>query len=384
MSTSLKEESLERSDLQALRELAKRHQLPGSNSLGKSALIERLRLLSALKKQSKQELQKSAEKLLVGGSGDLKRSDLILRLVTDDGARAHLLQKVSPGRAADAHVSRSPRGGRARRILAIALMTTGSTGTLVGLLGALLMPLAGIRTHAWVKQNMARAQVQAQSAGALLRSVTSSLESGTAALQDAKATLASLGDTMDATEPFLASVETLVSDQAPETFEASQDAIVSAAVAASSVDQFLRTLDSIRLITGVTYRPEAPLDESINNVAQSLEPLAPGFREVGDDLSQVRQELVLMEPQLVRVEQDLEVLSLQVHRVIEALEDQVELLEGFSKLVDQGGSNISRALSWVFGGLTLGCLWLAFSQSTVFIVGRELWQRGRVIDDPES
>jgi hypothetical protein len=364
--------------------LAKQHQIPGSNSLGKNALIERLRLLSALQKHSKQELQKSAEKLLEGGSGDLKKSDLILRLVTDDGARAKLLQKVSPVRTADAHVSLRPQGGRVRRIMAIALMATGSLGTLMGLLGALLMPLAGIRTYAWVKQNMTRAQSQAQSAGALLRTVTSSLESGIAALQDTKATLASLGDTLDATEPFLASVETLVSEQAPETFEASQDAIVSAAVAARSVDQFLRTLDSIRLITGVTYRPEVPLDESISAVADSLAPLAPGFKDVGDHLSEVRQELVLMGPELERVEHDLEDLSLQLTPVIEALEDQVKLLEGFSKLLDQGSSNISRVLSWVFGGLALGCLWLASSQWAVFVVGRELWQRGRVIDEPES
>lgn len=381
MPSSLKKESLQGMNLRALRELAKEHRLPHSSSLGRKALIERLLLLLKLQAQSKEELLQSARVLLVDPPDNLSKSELVLRLVTDDRARACLLEGRSGSGAGQSHADRRQREVSPRSILAFTLMAAGSLGMLLGVLGAAFMPVAGMRTDAWLKQNMTRMQNQAQSASALLRSVVSSLESGANALQDTEASLSSLGDTMEATEPFLASVETLVSKQAPETLETSQEAILSAATAAHSVDQFLRTLDSLRLITGVTYRPEAPLDESISDVAHTLAPLGPGFREVGDDLSLVRQELVFMRPELEQLQRDVEQLSVRLVPVIEALEEQAESLDALSAAIGQSEQKTSRVLTWIFGVLALGCLWEGVSQCAVFLVGRELWLCGRDLDE---
>jgi hypothetical protein len=165
----------------------------------------------------------------------------------------------------------------------------------------------------------------------------------------------------------------LVGEKGPETIQASQEAITGSAMVARNVDQFLRTLDSLRLITGVTYRPEEPLDESLLGVAESLSPLTPSFHDIRDDLRSVREELVLVEPALEEAERDLAELSSSLDPIVRSIDMHAQGLDSFAVDIEQSRGSISLLLSWLTAGLTLGFVWVGLSQCVVFLVGRDLW-----------
>lgn len=124
-----------------------------------------------------------------------------------------------------------------------------------------------------------------------LLQTAAALDGSAAILEEAEANIKEL-------DPLLESVQVLLGEDVPDTLSATQTALESTQSSARAMDRVLRALSTIRILTGVTYNPEQPLDQALLGVAESLEPLPAQLRTVSDEIDSFRSTLDGLEPQL--------------------------------------------------------------------------------------
>lgn len=125
---------------------------------------------------------------------------------------------------------------------------------------------------------------------ALVKAATA-LDASAAALEEAQVNIKEL-------DPLLESVQVLLGEEAPNTIIATQVALESTQSGARAMDRVLRVLSSIRVLTGVSYDPEQPLDEALLGVAESLEPLPAQLLSVSEEIGTYRSTLEGLTPRL--------------------------------------------------------------------------------------
>jgi chromosome segregation ATPase len=125
---------------------------------------------------------------------------------------------------------------------------------------------------------------------ALVKTATA-LDASAAALEEAQANIKEL-------DPLLESVQVLLGEEAPNTIIATQVALESTQSGARAMDRVLRVLSSIRVLTGVSYDPEQPLDEALLGVSESLEPLPAQLLSVSEEIGTYRSTLKGLTPSL--------------------------------------------------------------------------------------
>jgi chromosome segregation ATPase len=214
----------------------------------------------------------------------------------------------------------------------------------------------------------------------LVSSAEESLSLASIALGDTSDLLVETGEFIQDSNILLRSVGKIIGEEAPATIQSTQNALEAAQPGSRAVDTMLRGLSVLEPITGFSYDPEKSLSQSLEEIADGLEPLPETLREVqrqlnqaADELDEVHPSLDLVSQDLIRFSENIEELSTQIKLQVERLNLIPGVLENFLHRVAAFG-RISTIILCVF--LVLG----AISYLSVFLFGDQMRSRQEIQD----
>ncbi len=194
-----------------------------------------------------------------------------------------------------------------------------------------------------------------QTAGTLRQSAQS-LNSAANVLLDTRTALDSVGTGLEDTDPMLVSVEGLLGKQVPEAISTAAHSLRDAQSGARTIDRALRALN----ILGIGYDPELPLDQSLAQTADSLEPLSPDLIQASLDLRTLRTDLGDVRRQAEQLSAGLDDMSAQLDPLADDLTKQADQLETAADEMQQAAEQSGR-WAWVLAVVAeflLGTMWL--------------------------
>jgi hypothetical protein len=263
-------------------------------------------------------------------------------------------------------------------LLASVLRITGGFGFILHILTAVLLIIVRPKWVGMISDSASQIFGEVKEIGLLLSLAEESLSLTSLALADTSDLLVETGEFIRDSNILLRSVGKVIGEEAPITIQSTHDALEAAQPGSKAVDTMLRGLSVLEPITGFSYDPEKTLSQSLEEVADGLEPLPETLREVQTQLNQVADELDEVHPSLDLVAQDLTQLSestaelsLQVKAKVEWLNLIPSDLENFLQRVATFG-RISTIILCVF--LVLG----AISHLSVFLVGNQIRTRQEI------
>jgi hypothetical protein len=249
------------------------------------------------------------------------------------------------------------------------MMGAGLLGMLFSLLGILASPFLA-RWGADQLDGMTRGAIQQLEMTAVsVRFAAQSLSNGAEALHEGRQIILSINHNLETTRPLLESISVLLAEEAPSTIEATREALISAQAGAQAIDRVLRGLDALSPITGVTYQPEKPLEVSLADAAQGLQPLPMAFRSVDAKLQDVDGSLTEMQPVLAGILGELDALQDSMTRLGKNLQLQADDLD---TLAERLSDIAPRVLGFTrVGAVVLGFVffWLFLGQVSIYFVG---------------
>jgi methyl-accepting chemotaxis protein len=199
-----------------------------------------------------------------------------------------------------------------------------------------------------------------------------SLSQASITLSDTSDLLLETGEFIQDSNLVLRSVGGVIGEEAPTIIQSTHDALEAAQSGSKAVDTMLKGLSILEPVTGFSYDPEKSLSQSLEEVADGLEPLPETLREIQRQLNQVADKLDEVHPSLEVVTKDLNSFSESVAELSSQVKSQEERLsflpgntENFIQKVAAFG-RISTIIVCVF--LVLG----AISYLSVFRVGNQM------------
>ena len=260
-------------------------------------------------------------------------------------------------------------------LLASVLRVTGGIGFILHILSAVLVIIVRPIWVDAINDSASRILGEIEEVSRFVSSAEDSLSLASVALRDTSDLLVETGEFIQDSNTLLRSVGKIIGEEAPTTLQSTQNALEAAQPGSRAVDTMLRGLSVLEPITGFSYDPEKSLSQSLEEIADGIEPLPETLREVQRQLNQAADELDEVHPSLDLVSQDLnrfsesiEDLSSQMKLLVEDLDLIPSVLENFPHRVAAFG-RISTIILCVF--LVLG----AIAYLTVFLFGDQMRSR---------
>jgi hypothetical protein len=357
---------LERRSLSELRKMAKGYGIGATSRMEKGALVMTLLKAEFLGAKRVGELRRLAKGEGIEYVQRLKKPELIRALLRREGsAPEETISKTEPE-------SRDHISLRSMRLLGCTIRLASGMGLAVCLIGAVLLPFATTRVVAFSEDFLHRVGEQARTLKTSLEHVYSSLESANKVLDSTAGTLAAAGQSMEGSVPLIESVSVLVGGQAPTTIETTRLALIAAEDGAGAIDQVLRGLAKLSLLTGVTYDPKQSLDQSLAQIAHGLEPLPPGLITVGEDIGELADDIDHLGQDLLEMPSQLEAFSGEIVALQDELQGFILQLDESARVFDGACERVSTWIWVTFVLLELGLIWLGLGQCAVYYVGGQI------------
>lgn len=232
-----------------------------------------------------------------------------------------------------------------------------------------------------------------------LDTVINSLVLAQTTLTDVGTTLGTASDTTETvatavqeSRPLLTQINTIATDQVPQTLEEVQTAIPNIAQVAGVVDNTLTTLNNFRLdesLTipipfgpeiniplqfdlGIDYTPTEPFDQTVNELGASLEGLPEQLRGLETYLTVTSSNLQTISQGLHDVADDMEAVNGRISEFAPLLDDYLLLATTTQTKLQNTQQQLNTQLDTLKLVLTVVTVWLALSQLVPLYVGWEL------------
>jgi uncharacterized protein YoxC len=252
------------------------------------------------------------------------------------------------------------------------LRVIGTFGFLVHITGAILVVAARPIWVGAIQNSASKTLGEIEEIKSLLLSTENSLSSASVALSDTSELMLETGQFIQNSNVLLRSVGRVIGEDAPSTIQSTYDALEAAQSGSRAVDAMLRGLSILEPVTGFSYNPEKSLSQSLEEVANGLEPLPESLREIQRQLNQVAVELDDVQPTLNAVALDLMDFSESTEELSTAMKSQVESISSLSSDAEeflQGVAAVGRISTIIVSVfLTFG----AISQLSVFLIGYQM------------
>ena len=308
--------------------------------------------------QTVAQLRKLAREAGITGVSDLRKAELVDRLVELEAEK----EEIKPEPPSD---KSDERILPARPYFGFLLQLVGALGLLLSILAAIALPLAGARAGRFGADALSAGAETARQLALTVRTSRASIEAAASGLTNASQALNTVEQGLTNSDPLLGSVGELLGEELPVTIETTRAALIGAQGGAAAMDRVLRSLAFL----GLEYDPEQPLDESMAETADSLEPLPDSLRGVEGDLAASREDLDAVRADLDELADDLQQLG-------EELGAMAASLEGYAGDLTRAGQGLERASQraptvgrWVGGLGAVIALGLAASQYVTIVVG---------------
>ena len=172
----------------------------------------------------------------------------------------------------------------------------------------------------------------------------------------------------------------LVGTDLPDTVDKTQTALNSMQKSAKFMDDFLGFVGNIPFI-GAPFKPDVPLQDSINQVSTSLDAVPP-------DLKTMESQLKETSTDFANLQKDTDQLAEDIGKIKTHLSDANQVIRDYQQIIkesqDRLGTVRAQVRTWIriaaWAGTAL-MVWLLLAQFSLFTQGLELfnrkWMQGR-------
>lgn len=274
-----------------------------------------------------------------------------------------------------------------RRIIGILVMVAGVLGLLLSIAGLVsvwvLKPTIGeymdvaLQTfNSSIDTSQRAMEVTGQALGATVTSIDAlgSMLNATA-------------DSVESTKPILDNVVLIMNDTMPSTLESASNSLQSAQQAAMVLDSAIQSLDTFRAVLSAVpliggfvdapeeaYNPEAPLGESLGDLATNLGTLPATFKEMATDLDAADENLVKIQESLTIMAGSVGEISSSLREYENMVNQSQESMENMKTMLASIQTNLTTILTGAAIGLSIFFFWLLAAQVVILSQGWELYQ----------
>lgn len=198
------------------------------------------------------------------------------------------------------------------------------------------------------------------------------LNTVSADISSTREALLTLAQTIHDAIPLISSLSTLTGKTIPDTLTATQDSLATAQTTAKTIEDILRLITRIPLITSAPYNPQVPLYIALGQVAADLDRIQPQLQTMQQDLTDSRANLSALELDIFMVSQDLLQINQNLAEALKVVSQYKELVNALQIRLD----GIQRQVpGWVSIATNLSgfvLIWIAFYQVDLLIRGIKL------------
>lgn len=204
-----------------------------------------------------------------------------------------------------------------------------------------------------------------------------------AALVRAEETAVAVSTSLEGIDPILIELQTITTQDLPDSLEAIQQAVPDAVQAADAIDATLTTLNRFEIDTtilgfpirydlGINYNPTVPFSASVQEIGVSLEGIPERLRSLEDAFADTQSNTELIGADMSNLGGDLAAINEQIAEFSPLIDDLngVVIEAGDNLRLVQG--QIDDQVASVQNTLTIGMIWLIFSQMVPLYLGYEL------------
>lgn len=197
------------------------------------------------------------------------------------------------------------------------------------------------------------------------------LDAADVSMTSLDASLAVIDVTMTNSTHFFETTYTLTSDTLPNTIRSTQKAIQAAAQSAKIVDDTLSIVAAIPLI-GSGYKPDIPLNEALQEISVSLEPLPGTIEGIKDDVEQIKDNMLEIQAHLEDAKGQTERIKTSLAQAKDVLDKLNDLIRRLKPRISTLRQQVTRGFNIIVWGLTVFLVWFALAQMGLIIQGLQL------------
>lgn len=261
-----------------------------------------------------------------------------------------------------------------KKVLGIALLVVSGMGLLFSLAGGVgILRLRKPVLHS-VEAAVAETAAALGSAERGFGAAADALDSSLVMVDTVQEAVGGISFAMEDTAPLFDSMADVFGVELPAVIQSTQDSLDAAGETAVVVDRVLYALDAISFLSGVTYDPEVPLAESIQDVSGSLDELEPTFLALESGIDVASENTARVREQLEDLQEDLGAVEEPLRNLVESLVEYAELSGGLQDRLEGFSEQLPRWINRAALGLGLVLVWNAAVQAALFSYGWELIQ----------
>lgn len=262
-----------------------------------------------------------------------------------------------------------------QRIVGLLLIGAGVMGLVISLAGLFIgLPALSAAEETLNRRidDLERALIAAADG---LTVADASLISATETIIALETTVRSSGQAISDTLPTIDRIGTLVGIEIPHAIRSTQQTLASARETARVADAVLGAISRIGLLGANTYNPDVPLNQAIQQVSDSIDPLPAS-------LSSVRDRLMVTRANLRRIGTNTDAIAENIAEINDSFRDARQVINRYQTLVTDLQADLAAlrtALPLWFGVaralLALLAVWFAVAQIALFTQGMSLLRR---------
>ncbi|MCI0577859.1 MAG: hypothetical protein L0332_16105 [Chloroflexi bacterium] len=203
--------------------------------------------------------------------------------------------------------------------------------------------------------------------------------------------------TITNTRPLIDQVAVVVSENAPSSVEAMQDAIPNIAQVAGAIDQTLITLNSfaidenilgnqIHYDLGIDYDPVVPFDDTFTALGDSLDGLPENLRSTKVNLEVTSQNLATVSTSISDISTDIETINSRVAEVPALIDQYIDIATRLNETIEQLRVQVLQQQTLAKNVITFVLVWWGLPQLALAMIGWDFLfgRRGATAEEIEE
>jgi hypothetical protein len=263
------------------------------------------------------------------------------------------------------------------RLVGIALLLAGILGLVFAVAALVVVAQVQANMEGSIQQQLTLVDRALTATSDGLAIADTSLSQTVQTVGSLQGTIAGIGDTLSGSIPTLDAVAKLLGEDLPNTIEATQSTLSSAAASAQSVDGILKVLSALPFSSTEAYDPEVTLSAGLADVAASLNGIPESLRATQEGLAATSQSLSGVQGDFGAVASGIGAIGTSIESSRSVVSQYGGVLSDLRSMLGSVQASLGTWLGWARLGLSFLLVWLGIAQLALITQGLELIGRAR-------
>ena len=264
------------------------------------------------------------------------------------------------------------------RTIGLVLIVSAISGILICALGIIAVWKLKSPLIQAANTNLATLSTMLASTDEGLALAAQSLETASTSIDTLQSTVDTLAKSINNTTPLVDTLSSLLSDDLPETIQATQTSLGSAQSSAKIMDNVLKVVTSIPFFPGEPYNPSVPLNVALGQISDSLKPLPDTFSAINVSLEKTKDNLVVIKADIGLIAEYIRQIQRSLDKSQTVVTQYQTITESLQRRVTSAEQKIPRVINASAWIATLVLLWLASTQIGLLVQGLEMQRENKL------